>query len=144
MRDRGGGGDWGRGGRRPSAPPKPAAAPSLAEKVEKIQRSTGVPVDVARQVALGRLDLNEAIKRMAFADEVNGLMTRHGLDRALANQIALGHADLERALRRRRVHARLEADRDRDVLVSAAAAGTELVVGVHGRQLVRVRLTGGT
>lgn len=112
----------------------------LARKIQHIQVTTGVPLEVARLVALGRLDLNEAIKRMAFADEVTSLITRHGLDRALATQVALGHADLDRALRKRRVAAFIAAGRGRDVLEAAAASGVELVVGVHGRLLLRVRV----
>ncbi len=113
----------------------------LARKIQHIQDSTGVTLEVARLVALGRLDLNEAVKRMAFADEVTSLITRHGLDRALATQVALGHADLDRALRKRRVAALLVAGRGHDVLEAAVASGAELVVGVHGRVLQRLRVT---
>lgn len=101
-----------------------------------------MPLEVARLVAQGRLDLNEALKRMAFMDQVTSTMARHGLDRALATQVALGHADLERVLRKRRVDEHLETSRDRDVFAAALKSGAEQVIGVHGRQLVRGRVVG--
>ncbi|GDX81213.1 hypothetical protein LBMAG42_30240 [Deltaproteobacteria bacterium] len=118
-----------------------SGAEALAAKVEQIRKTTGVPLETARLVALGRLDLNDAIKRMAFADEVTSLMARHELDRALATQVALGHADLQKALRKRRVDALIQASMSRDILETAAKSGAELVLGVHGRQLLRARIT---
>jgi len=97
-------------------------------------------MEFAVLVAQGRVDLNDVLKKLAQRDEVTGLMARHGLDRALATQIALGQADLERVLRRKRVDAELATHRDRDVLESAKAGGTELVLGLHGRQLVHARI----
>lgn len=136
---------------RRAAPKRRQAAPAgsggttgpeaLAAKVEHIRKTTGVPLETARLVALGRLDLNDAIKRMAFADEVTSLMARHDLDRALATQVALGHADLQKALRKRRVDALIQASLSRDILEAAARSGAELVLGVHGRQLLRARIT---
>jgi len=95
---------------------------------------------VAKAVAQGRLDLNEALKRMAFADEVNALMARHGLERALATQVAMGHAELDRVLRKRRIETHLHDNRERDVFVSSARSGAPQVVGVYGRVLLNVKV----
>lgn len=149
---KGGDASAGAGGSERRGPPNRRAAPpsgsggvkgaeALAAKVEQIRKTTGVPLETARLVALGRLDLNDAIKRMAFADEVTSLMARHELDRALATQVALGHADLQKTLRKRRVDALIQASMNRDILESAVKSGAELVLGVHGRQLLRARVT---
>ncbi len=127
-----------RGGRRPPKPQaRPGAADAIALRAAEIHKNAGVPLDVARLVALGRLDLNDAIKKMAFADEVTGLMVRHGLDRALATQVALGHATLQPVLAKRRIEAHLDANRGRDVFVSALTSKAEQVLGLYGRKLVR-------
>ncbi|MSQ02341.1 MAG: hypothetical protein EXR71_10705 [Myxococcales bacterium] len=112
-------------------------ADAIALRAAEIHKTAGVPLEVARLVALGRLDLNEAVKKMAFVDEVSGLMARHGLDRALATQVALGHARLEPVLAKRRIDAHLDANRGRDVFVSAVASQAEQVLGLYGRRLVR-------
>ncbi len=129
--------------RRPFSPPsrakgapRPTPAVERAQKAERIAASAGVPLDVARQIAAGRLDLNEAVRRLAFADEVNGLMLRHTLDRALATQVAMGHADLAGVMQRRRVDTALAASKDRTVLV----AGRELTVCVHGHKSLHLRV----
>jgi hypothetical protein len=97
-------------------------------------------IEAARQVAAGRADLNELLKRMAFQDEVQALMTRHELNRALATQVVLGQANLEQILTRRRVEAHLGANRARSILDAAAADGRELTFGVHGHRTLRARV----
>jgi hypothetical protein len=97
-------------------------------------------IEAARQVAAGRADLNELLKRMAFQDEVQGLMQRHALNRALATQVALGQADLTQILTRRRVEAHLVGNRARSLLDEALASGRELTFGLHGHRQVRARV----
>jgi hypothetical protein len=111
-----------------------------ARKAIEIAQTTGLSVDAARQVASGRAELNDLLKRMAFSDEVQSLMTRHDLNRALATQIALGQADLVQVLTRRRVVAHLLATRTRSVLDAAAADGHELTLGAHGHKTLRVKV----
>lgn len=110
------------------------------KRAEEIARSTGLPIEAARRVAAGRADLNELLKRMAFQDEVQALMTRHELNRALATQIVLGQANLDQVLMRRRVEAHLLANRARSVIDAAAADGRELALGVHGQKTVRAKV----
>jgi len=76
-----------------------------------------MPYQMAMAVAHGRMDLNEALERMARKDRVDALMERHTLSRALATQIALGHADLEMVLSRRRLDEHRRVHRDRSALV---------------------------
>lgn len=140
MRSRPGGEQYRRGPGPSGRGPAGKRPDPLAARVAELQRTTGVPAEVARLVAQGRLDLNEALKRMAFVDQVNATMARHGLDRALATQVALGHADLERVLRKRRVDEHLDAHRDRDAFAGALASGREQVFGLHGRALVHGRV----
>lgn len=145
---RGGGRDHGRGpgGRGPGGRPRPGGGHSrprvdaVRANAEHIVKTTGVPLDIAIRVAQGRLDLNDALKQMAQRDEIASLMARHGIERALATQIVLGQADLHLVLRRRRVDDHLAEQRDRDVFGAAAQGGVELIIGVHGRLLRRVKV----
>ena len=121
------------GARRP-----PVAVTPIKQRAEELAKRTGVPLHVAIRVVRGEIDLNDALKKLALHDEVGALVSRHSIERALAMQVALGHADLDLVLRRRRVESHLVEYQARDVFASAAASGNELVIGVHGRQLLRV------
>lgn len=119
---------------------RPTREDPYARRAAEIAKNTGLTVEAARQVASGRADLNELLKRMAFQDEVLALMARHELNRALATQIVMGQANLLQVLTRRRVEAQLEANRDRTVLELALADGRELTVGLHGHRQLRARV----
>lgn len=92
-----------------------------------------MPYQMAMAVAHGRMDLNEALERMARRDRVNVLMDRYGLSRALATQIAIGHADLEQVLARRRLEEHRSANRDRTCL----ATGNVLALVLHDGRTVK-------
>lgn len=102
----------------------------------------GMPFQMAMAVAHGRLDLNEALERMARNDRIARLMKKHNLSRALATQIALGQADLERVLYRRRFDEHRQEHRVRSVLDEAAQSGEALVLGLHGGEEVEVHVLG--
>lgn len=121
--------------RPPQRPVDPVAA-----KAAEIARTTGLPAAIAKQVAAGKADLNEVLKRMAVADEVNRLMQVHDLNRALATQIVLGQAELAGVLARRRVEALLAATRDRSGLEEAAGRERDISLGVHGHKTLRGRV----
>lgn len=129
-----------RGPPGPGGGRRPGREDPLARKAADIAHTTGLPIEAARQVAAGRADLNELLKRMAFQDEVQTLMTRHDLNRALATQILLGQANLDQVLTRRRVEAQLLHNRGRSVLDAAAADGRELTIGLHGHKQVRAKV----
>lgn len=95
-----------------------------------------MPFQMAMAVAYGKLDLNEALERMARADRVDQLMKRHQLSRALATQVVLGQAALDRVLYRRRMDEHREKNRDRSVLLDAQQSGKPLALGVHGHGTV--------
>lgn len=107
-------------------------------KADELAKRTGVPLHVAIRVVRGEIELNDALKQMALQDQVSALVARHGIERALAMQVALGHADLDLVLRRRRVEAHLQANQRRDVFATAIEQKSELILGIHGRQLLRV------
>lgn len=142
-----GGGRDPRGGRRDGPPgrgdrrrPPPGEDPTQ-RKAQEIAKNTGLPYEAARQVASGKADLNDLLKKMAFRDEVQALMTRHELNRALATQIVLGQADLEQVLSRRRIEQHITTHRDRAILEEHQASGKELTLGLHGHKSLRVRIT---
>jgi hypothetical protein len=126
------------GGGRPPSAPRRSPQELLALKIEEVQRA-GLPLNLAREVALGRRDLNEVLKKMAQVDEVARLMSKHDIDKALATQVVLGKVNLDAVLRRRRIAAHINDNRGRDALVEACAGG-EWVLGIHGRELLRCRL----
>jgi hypothetical protein len=113
----------------------------LARRTDEIARSTGLPSELARRVALGQADTNTLLAELAFRDQVDALMQRHDLIRALATQVALGHARIEDVLLRRRVDALLASGRDRSTLDEACVSGAELTLGLHGQRTVRARVT---
>ncbi len=115
-------------------------AEEFDRKVQDLVRSAGIPVELAREVAAGTLDLNDVIKRMAFSDEVERIISRHDLNRALATQVALGHIDLELVLSRRRIAARAAEHKSRSTLEDARVSGQELSVGPHGHKTLRGRV----
>lgn len=106
-------------------------------RAAQLVRETGIPQNLAHQVALGNLTLNEVLHRMALRDKVDGLIKRHGLPKSLATQIALGQADLNAVLRKRRQADHLENNRQRSVLVEAAESGEPMLVGLHGKRTLR-------
>lgn len=136
-----GGGRDGHGFRRDGPPGgrdrRPKEDPTH-RRAQEIAKNTGLPYESARQVAAGRADLNDLLKRMAFRDEVQALITRHGLNRALATQVVLGQADLAQVLSRRRIEEHLAGNRERAVLEEHQASGKELTLGLHGHKSMRV------
>ncbi len=119
----------------------PPPRTSLDDRAAEIARSTGLPVDAARRVALGQADVSDLVAKLAFRAQVDALMARHGLIRALATQVVLGQAGLDAILQRRRVDAHLDAHRDRTVLDEARASGAEITLGLHGQRNLRARIT---
>lgn len=135
-----GGGRDPRGGRRAGPPGRGRGEDPNQRRAQEIARTTGLPYEAARQVASGKADLNDLLKRMAFRDEVQALITRHGLNRALATQVVLGQADLEQVLSRRRIEEHILANRERAILEETQASGKELTLGLHGHRSLRVRI----
>lgn len=115
-------------------PNNEAANRARAEELNK----QGMPLQMALAVAHGRLNLNEALERMARRDAVNRLVEKHGISRALATQIALGQAQLDDVLAARRMQEHRDRNRDRSVLDESQVNGTLLTLLLHGQR----RITG--
>jgi len=127
------------GGEKQRRPPKRGPAPrnNVREHAAQLVRETGIPHNLAHQVALGNLSLNEVLSRMATRDKVDGLMKRYELPKSLATQIALGQADLAFVLQKRRRAEHVEANRTRSILLEAVDSGEALTIGLHGKKSFR-------
>jgi sRNA-binding regulator protein Hfq len=121
------------GGRGPDSPARAEAA--------RIAEETGIPQNLAHQVALGNLSLNDVLSRMATRAKVDSLMKRHGLPKSLATQIALGQADLNHILRKRRMADHITGNRSRSILATALESGAPLAFGLHGKKALRGTIT---
>ena len=108
--------------------------PALDRRVDALVQSAGIDRAMATQVALGRLQLNDVLKRMAHKAEVESLMRRYEFTRALASQIALGQAELERVLFKRRMADHLEQNAERSILVEAHGSKRPLSLALHGQR----------
>jgi sRNA-binding regulator protein Hfq len=128
-------------------PPAPKRGPSkeeIARKRAEELAASGMPYQMAMAVAHGRLELSEALERMARGDRVAQLMKRHDLSRALATQVALGHADLEKVLARKRFEDHRTGNRERSLIELAIADGRPRTLELHGRRRVTGRILGQT
>jgi sRNA-binding regulator protein Hfq len=141
-------------GRRRVVSPVPVKSPRDNLRDEKKQRERaqeraqalheqGMPFQMALAVAHGRLDLNEALERMARNDRILRLMKKHDLSRALATQVALGQADLDRVLYTRRFDDHRKGNRARSVLDEVKESGAPIVLGLHGGGEIEAKVTGG-
>jgi sRNA-binding regulator protein Hfq len=124
------------GGRKAQSSERPAGAGVRAE-ASRIAKETGIPQNLAHQVAMGNLSLNDVLSRMATRAKVDNLMKRHGLPKSLATQVALGQADLAHVLRKRRLAEHIEGNRNRSILAEAMASGEAVAIGLHERKHLR-------
>jgi len=127
------------GGDRNRRPPARGPEPrnNVRDHAAQLVRETGIPHNLAHQVALGNLSLNEVLSRMATRDKVDGLMKRYELPKSLATQIALGQADLAFVLQKRRRADHVEANRARSILLEAVESGEALTIGLHSKKSFR-------
>jgi hypothetical protein len=108
----------------------------VRRKAAELVKDAGIPPNLAHQVALGNLTLNEVIERLALRDKVEALVRKHELPKSLATQIALGQADLEQVLQKRRLGEHLAGSRERSVLVEAAADKRPMFLALHHQRMV--------
>lgn len=108
--------------------------PAIERKADELVETTGITRALAVQVALGRVELNDVLTRMAHKAEVESLMRRHDLSRALATQIMLKQADLEGVLFKRRMAQHLSDNGERSILVSSALDGNPISLALHGQR----------
>ena len=110
--------------------------PQVRAKAEELAAS-GMPFQLAMAVALGRVDLNTALERMARDQKVDRMMAKYDLGRALATQVVLNQADLDVILAQRRMAAHREENRNRSCLDDLLISGDTMVFGLHGGRTVQ-------
>jgi len=113
--------------------------PQVRAKAEELAAS-GMPFQLAMAVALGRVDLNTALERMARDQKVDRMMAKYDLGRALATQVVLKQADLEFILAQRRMAAHREENRTRSCLDELLISSDPMVFGLHGQRLVHAQV----
>ena len=113
--------------------------PQVRAKAEELAAS-GMPFQLAMAVALGRVDLNTALERMARDQKVDRMMAKYDLGRALATQVVLKQADLDVILAQRRMAAHREENRNRSCLDELLISGSQMVFGLHGGRVVTAKV----
>ena len=98
-----------------------------------MQRS-GLPRNMAFQVAMGNMTLNEALEKLAFHDQVEKLIRRHAFPRSLATQIAMKQVELDVVLRKQRQETYMEENRLRSLLTESMEQKLPITVLLHGQQ----------
>lgn len=129
------GGRGSRGSREPGG-----ARTELQRKVDDLVRDTHIPRPWAWQVARGQAKLNDVITRLAQADRVAALVSRHGLDKSIATQVASGVLDLDAVLRKKRMSEHLAQFRDHATLGRALADGQPRTLHLHGLRTLTGRV----
>ena len=112
----------------------------LEKRISQIEHDHGLERTLATQVALGKLELNEVLSRLALQVEVDSLIRRHGLTRALAMQVALKQADLQQVLFKRRMAEHLDTNANRSLLDEAARTGAPTYLALHGNRNVEGKI----
>ena len=104
----------------------------MERRIDALVQDNGLSRAVATQVALGRVELNDILRKMALNAEVEGIIRKHDLARALATQVALGQAELEAVLFKRRMGEYFETGGLRSLLTDSQAAGQSVALALHG------------
>ncbi len=126
--------------RRQKAPRKGNPRNNVKQKAQELTRS-GMPFQMAMAVAQGRMELNEALERLARRAEVDRLVRKHGLSRSLATQVAMGHADLEAYLAKQRMENHLQEYLQHSCLDQSLRLEQPWVFGLHGQRRVEAAVT---
>ncbi|MBN2799538.1 MAG: RNA chaperone Hfq [Deltaproteobacteria bacterium] len=95
-----------------------------------------MPFQLAMGVAQGRVELSEALERMALQEKARRIQKDHELPWSLAVQIARGHVDQEIVLRRRRQTVYAAENPTRSVLDAYQVSGAPLRVALVGGEVV--------
>ena len=114
--------------------------PKIRERADELHQS-GMPFQMAMAVAQGRMELNEALVRLAEKQRIDKLMRLHDFSRALATQIVMGHADCDAVLTKRRMQEHRKQNKMRSSLDEAAKSGKEIALSLHGKRRVRGVIT---
>lgn len=110
------------------------------EKAEELIERTGLPRNLAFQVAMGSLTLSDALNKLAFRDEVEKLIRRHDFQRSLATQIAMGQVSLEDVLRKSRRQVYFRENSQRSVLIDSMGENLRINLMLHGQKRLQGRV----
>jgi hypothetical protein len=113
---------------------EPRKHAQVRAQAEKLVETTGIPRNLAFQVAMGNLSLNDVLQKLAFRDEIDKIIRRYEFPRSLATQIAMGQVELEDVLRKRRLLEYTESSRDKSMLTEVEASGDQVTFLLHGMQ----------
>lgn len=127
--------------RRPQGRDEGGAGADVRRRADQLVKDTGIPRPMAFQVAMGKMQLNDALRRLAMQDRVEGLIRQHELPRSLAAQIALGQAELDQVLRKRRLQKHLDEHGQDSILVRAHSRGEKVALAILGKEWVSGRVT---
>ncbi len=108
--------------------------PALERRIDALVQDNGLSRAVATQVALGRVELNDILRKMALNAEVEGIIRKHDLSRALATQVALGQAELDAVLFKRAQAEYFESTGLRSLLTDAETSGEPVALALHGNR----------
>ena len=114
--------------------------PALERRIDALIRDNGLTRAVATQVALGRVDLNDILRKMALNAEVDRIIRKHDLSRALATQVALGQAELDAVLFKRSLAQWFEEHGMRSLLSQAQESGELVALALHGNRNVQAKV----
>jgi len=127
---------------RPEKPKKKTRSdPAVRARAEELAL-TGMPFQLAMAVALGRVDLNTALERMAREQQVDRMVAKHDLSRALATQIVLNQASLDVVLAQRRMVVHRETHRDRSCLDESHKTCETKAFALHGSRVIICKVLG--
>ncbi|MFT5687066.1 MAG: sRNA-binding regulator protein Hfq [Myxococcota bacterium] len=110
------------------------------EKAEDLVTRTGLPRNMAFQVAMGNLTLSEALNKLAFRDEVEKLIRRYDFQRSLATQIAMGQVSLEDVQRKNRRGVYFAEHNARSILTDSVAESLRITLMIHGQKRLQGRV----
>jgi hypothetical protein len=97
-----------------------------------IADQTGLPLPLAKQVASGKLTIDDAVIRYQQDAEVNSLMEKHGLSQGDAFAVATGDLTVERALLAKGLRECKAYQRGRSVLRDLHASGEPAIFYAFG------------
>ncbi|MDP6933048.1 MAG: hypothetical protein QGG40_09035, partial [Myxococcota bacterium] len=105
-------------------------------RAQELVEKSGLPWNLALQVARNQVELNVVLERLARRDKVEMLVRRHGLERSMAHQVVLGNQTLDEILSRNRMKTHISENHERSVLRDHLDSGAALSLALHGLQEV--------
>lgn len=133
-----------RGKPRQAGPPKRGPRPPqrldrFKAKAQELH-AQGIPFQLAMGVAMGKMELSEALERMANQEKALRIQKEHDISWSLAMQIAVGHVNQEVVLRRRRQEVYVAQNPTRSVLDELFATGDPVRIALFGGDVIEGKI----